>query len=82
MSQVLAANGQTSKAVKLVNEVLLEAIKFGYVAYELESTLVLGEIEIESGKTAAGKMRLQKLEKDATAKGFLLVARRAARLRS
>lgn len=40
--------------------------------------LALGEIEMKSGKAAAGRARLEALEKDATAKGFLLIARKAA----
>ncbi len=40
--------------------------------------LALGEIEMKSAQTAAGRARLEALEKDATAKGFLLIARKAA----
>ena len=32
---------------------------------------------MKSGDTAAGRLRLKALEKDATAKGFLLIARKA-----
>jgi hypothetical protein len=32
---------------------------------------------MKSGKTTAGRARLAALEKDATAKGFLLIARKA-----
>jgi hypothetical protein len=35
-------------------------------------------MEVKSGRAAAGRARLQALEKDATAKGFLLIARKAA----
>ena len=37
----------------------------------------LGEIEMKSGKTASGMANLKSLEKDATARGFLLIADKA-----
>jgi hypothetical protein len=76
----MAATGKSAEAIKLLNAVMGEARKLGYVSYELESTLVMGEIEINSGKAAAGKTRLEALEKEATAKGFRLVAQKAATL--
>jgi hypothetical protein len=47
------------------------------VSYEFEIRLALGEIEMKSGKRSSGTDRLKSLERDATAKGFLLVARKA-----
>jgi hypothetical protein len=37
----------------------------------------LGEIEKKSGHSAAGHVRLRTLQKDATAKGFGFIARKA-----
>ena len=48
---------------------------------QFEAALALGQIEIEAGKTSAGRARLQALEKDATAHGFLLIAKKAAAAR-
>jgi tetratricopeptide (TPR) repeat protein len=81
-ARVLAANGQSSAALKLVTGAVADAHKFGYVPFELEGILIIGEVEISSGKTAAGKIRLAELEKQARAKGFNLVARKAEKLRS
>ena len=55
-----------------------EAARFHLAGAELEARLALGEIEVKSGHTASGQARLLALEKDAGAKGFLLVARKAA----
>jgi hypothetical protein len=47
------------------------------VSYQFEIRLALGEIEMKSGQTASGAAHLKSLEKDATAKGFLLISRKA-----
>ena len=66
------------EAIQALETVLAEAEKIGYAPGRFEARLALGEIEMKSGKTAAGRARLEQLEKDATAKGFLLIARKAA----
>ena len=81
-ARVLAASGKSEEAIKNLNTMLAETRKFGFVSYELESKLALGEIEIGAGKAAAGKARLEVLEKEASAKGFHLIAQKAARLRA
>ena len=58
---------------------LLEAKKYGYLSYEYQARLALGEVEMKAGKAAAGRARLAALEKDATGTGFLLIARKAGR---
>ena len=47
------------------------------MGYQLEADLALGETEMKAGAKDAGRVRLLALEKDATAKGFLLIARKA-----
>jgi len=47
------------------------------VDYQFEIRLALGEIEMKSGKTSAGVACLKSLERDASAKGFPLIARKA-----
>jgi hypothetical protein len=54
-----------------------EASRYGYVGFELEARLRLGELELRSGKATAGRARLQQLQSDARNKGFLLIARKA-----
>ena len=50
----------------------------GFLEYEFAARLALGEGELASGRTAAGRARLETLQTDATAEGFLLVARQSA----
>lgn len=76
-ARVRAASGKLTEAEKRLQVTLAEAARSGDVFHEFEARLALGEIEMQSGKTAAGRARLAALEKDATAKGFLLIARKA-----
>ena len=74
-----ASHESTDQAVatKLLETTRAEAAKHGYAGYEFEARLALGQIEIKSGHTAAGRARLATLEKDARSKGFLLLADKA-----
>ena len=49
----------------------------GYLYYELESRLLMGEIEISEGQSGSGRAHLEKLEREAQGKGFLFLARKA-----
>lgn len=69
---------EIAQAVKDLETIEPEATESGFLEEQLESRLALGQIEMKSGKTAAGRARLAALEKDAGAKGFLLIARKAA----
>ncbi len=75
-SRVRAALGKPAAARTGLEATIAEAKKYGFVGYQLEARLALGEIEMKSGKPVA-PARLAALEKDATAKGFLLIARKA-----
>jgi tetratricopeptide (TPR) repeat protein len=78
---VRAASGKPadqSAAIKALEATRGEAAKHGFVGYELEARLGIGEIEINSGRIASGRTDLQALKRDAKAKGFLLIARKAA----
>jgi tetratricopeptide (TPR) repeat protein len=75
---IRAASGETESARKSLESVLAEGTKLRNVATQFEVRLALGEVEMKSGETAAGRARLATLEKDATAKGFFLIAREAA----
>ncbi|MFY9529999.1 MAG: tetratricopeptide repeat protein [Candidatus Acidiferrales bacterium] len=77
-AHIRAASGETETARKSLESLLEEGTKLRNVATQFEVRLALGEVEMKSGKTAAGRARLAALEKDATAKGFLLIARDAA----
>jgi hypothetical protein len=53
------------------------ARKFRCFGAELEAQLALGEMEVKTGAIAHGRTRLLAVEKDASDRGFLLLARRA-----
>ena len=80
-ARVRAATGKPAEAMEALATVLAEATKLGLVDYQFESRLALGEIEMKSGKPAAGRARLETLQKEAKAKGFGLIARKAAAVR-
>jgi eukaryotic-like serine/threonine-protein kinase len=80
-ARVLASSGEaraTSAALEALRRTFAEAARTGWVDHELEARLAAGEIELASGRAAAGRARLAALAKDAAARGFGLVARRAA----
>lgn len=72
-----SATGKRAKAVAGLQAALAESKKTGCLRCEFEARLALGEIEAGS---AAGNTSstLVVLGKDATAKGFLLIARKSA----
>jgi tetratricopeptide (TPR) repeat protein len=76
-ARVKAATGKSKGALQDLQGMLAEATKFGYVSYEFEARLAMGEIEMQSGKASTGRPHLEALAKDAGAKGFLLIARKA-----
>jgi hypothetical protein len=80
-ARVRAAMGKPAEAMKSLANVLAEATKLGLVGLQFESRLALGETEMKSGKTAAGRARLETLQKEAEARGFGLIARKAAAAR-
>jgi tetratricopeptide (TPR) repeat protein len=65
-------------AAKALNKALAEAKKIGFAEPQLQARLALGIIAKKSGK---GVAQLQELEKDASARGFGLVASKAAKAR-
>ncbi|MEX0881248.1 MAG: protein kinase [Thermoanaerobaculia bacterium] len=74
---VRAARGDAAGARKTLDAAVARAKQQGDLAFELEARLLLGKIEVASGAAAAGRARLDGVAKDAAAKGFLLVARKA-----
>jgi hypothetical protein len=77
-ARVAAATGKSEDAAKSLEAVLADMTRLGLIAFQMEARLALGEIQIKSANTAAaGQQTLRALEKDGTAKGFLLIAHRA-----
>jgi hypothetical protein len=66
-------------AIAILNRALEDAAKFDFVIYQFDARLMLGEIEIKSGKIPAGRNRLETLKKDADAKQYLLIARKTVK---
>ena len=77
VSARILQNHDPAEAEKQLNLLLDESTRDGLVGYQFEIHLALGEIEMKSGKTTSGMARLKSLEKDAAAKGFLLIAHKA-----
>jgi tetratricopeptide (TPR) repeat protein/TolB-like protein len=80
-ARVHAALGKTTQAQEALQAALAEAARHGYVGPQFETRLALGEIELHSGQVAAGRAHLAVLEKDASAKGFLLITHKATFMR-
>jgi ATP/maltotriose-dependent transcriptional regulator MalT len=80
-AHVRAASGQSADAAAATSDlraILEEARKKDALQIQFWARLALGEIEIASGNREAGRAELAALEKDARAKGFLLIAGRAS----
>jgi len=77
-AELQAARGGIEQARQSLLAILGEANRTGFLEYQLKARLALGEIETGSGKVAAGHARLNALQKDAAAKGFVIIARKAA----
>ncbi len=78
----LLASGDAKAARPKLGETLRQAREHGYLATEFECRLAIGELEKKSGNAAAAQAQLSALERDAHAKGFALIARKAAAGRS
>jgi eukaryotic-like serine/threonine-protein kinase len=66
-----------AQAISTIERALAEATKTRMVQDEFEARLALGEIQMKSSNPDAARADLVVLEKDAAAKGFLLIARKA-----
>jgi hypothetical protein len=68
--------GSRADAIKRLTAVVEEATRSGHIRLSFEARLWLAEIEIRSGARDLGRAHLAAIEKDATAKGFALIARK------
>jgi eukaryotic-like serine/threonine-protein kinase len=79
-----AASGRPADlegAVRKLQSTVTDAGRQGFLGYQLEARLALGEIESKAGRDDVARASLEKLEKDARANGFQIIARNAARAR-
>jgi hypothetical protein len=74
----MAAGKKLGEAGKAAQQALTQARKLGLFRLQLEASLTLGQIEMQAEHPASARARLQALEKNARAKGFELIARKAA----
>jgi len=65
------------QAMQSLQQCLVDATKGGFAVQRMEAELAIGEIEIATGKGDSGHAQLQALQKQATAGGYLLLARQA-----
>jgi len=75
---VMAAGKNLSGAETAAQEALNRARNLGLFRLQLEASLALGQIQVTGRSHSAGRARLQILEKTARAKGFELIAGKAA----
>jgi DNA-binding winged helix-turn-helix (wHTH) protein/tetratricopeptide (TPR) repeat protein len=69
---------QRAEANQKLGSIISDSEKRQCVQIQLEATLALAESEIRSGSKSAGKAQLSTLRKQASARGFGLIARQAA----
>jgi len=74
---VKAKAGESSAALSVLEKIHTESVHRGYLPVEMESSLFIGRIEMDSGKVASGRLRLENLGKIAKDKNFNLIARQA-----
>ena len=82
--QAATGNGRkgngTDDALRNLDRVIAEARRANFAGVAMEARLARGEIQIRSGRSAAGRAELESLAEEAQAKGYGLVAHRAAKL--
>jgi len=78
---VEAATGNSAEAVRGLRTTIEETRSSGFTSLQLEARLALGETELKAGNLTAARAVLATLERDAKAKGFMLMARKAAAAR-
>ena len=76
--RVRSALGRFAQAKTTLQGALAKATTAGYAGFQLQARLALGQMEMRSGDSTAAREHLTALGKDATAKGFLLIARQTA----
>lgn len=79
LSRVKGHLGQTAIALKELDSNIALAHRDRNMAYEFELRLARAEIDNELRDAVANRARLRDLEKEARARGFLLIAARAAK---
>jgi hypothetical protein len=77
----VAHSAAGSAARKELAAIIAKSRELGYQGIELDARLALAEIEMKAGQPTAGRAHLTAIAADAKAKGYILVARKAAAAR-
>jgi serine/threonine protein kinase/Tfp pilus assembly protein PilF len=80
-AEIETSSGNLADSEALLTKVGEIARKGRLLRLSFEARLALGKLQVEAGKKAAGQARLASLERDAQAKGFRLIARKASAAR-
>jgi eukaryotic-like serine/threonine-protein kinase len=77
---LLAREGRSSEASRTATECIQKASERKWKRSEFEALLAKSEIESQTGATPAAKLTAKRLQADANASGFALIARKAGAL--
>ena len=77
-ARVSAAAGKIDQAKSSLVDALGDATKKGYLGYQLEARLAMGEIEMKADNGGVGREHLRELARVAKSKNFGLIARDAS----
>jgi hypothetical protein len=80
-AQVETGSGRAVWAKARLKRALATANKFGLAKNELECRLAMEQVAPGGGRSPESIERLGELEKEATNKGFILIARKGAEIR-
>jgi DNA-binding winged helix-turn-helix (wHTH) protein/tetratricopeptide (TPR) repeat protein len=78
LSRALLASEHPEQARGQLEQLLKEANSYGLVTLKFETMLALTQLERKTGHAVAARTQVASLENSARAKGFLLIARKAA----
>jgi hypothetical protein len=76
-----ARSAAGTAARKELATIIAKSREMGYQGIELDARLAVAEIEMKAGQITAGRVHLAAIEADAKAKGYNLIARKAATAR-
>jgi hypothetical protein len=80
VGRVESSMGRHAAALRILRGAVGRAQRVGIVTVAFEGRLALGGAELAAGQEARGRATLRALEREATRRGFKLIARNAGRL--
>ena len=73
----LGGESNVAGAVQALQRIATEAGKAGMPGFELDARLAIGEIEAAGGQMSRARIELGAVQREAAAKGFLLISQKA-----